>query len=155
MLSCQSLEHRRAILKWPVRFSTGNGPMEGVTLTVSSKGVFICCLHPLRIYDVCEIVLDVPNTKAPVRAVGQVVCSNLHGPDDHVSPRGMGVRFTRISGKDREAISLCVLATLKLKDVKPDTGTIEISLNPSDASASPHQKEHSIQGGPPPSKRSA
>ena len=39
MLSCQSLEHRRAILKWPVRFSTGNGPMEGVTLTVSSKGV--------------------------------------------------------------------------------------------------------------------
>jgi len=136
MLSCQSLEHRRAILKWPVRFSTGNGPMEGVTLTVSSKGVFICCLHPLRIYDVCEIVLDVPNTKAPVRAVGQVVWSNIHGPDDHVSPRGMGVRFTRISGKDREAISLCVLATLKLKDVKPDKGTIEISLNPSEASAS-------------------
>ena len=129
--------------------------MEGVTLTVSSKGVFICCLHPLRIYDACEIVLDVPTTKAPVRAVGQVVWSNIHGPDDHVSPRGMGVRFTRISGKDREAISLCVLATLKLKDVKPDTGTIEISLNPSDASASPHQKEHSIQGGPPPSKRSA
>jgi hypothetical protein len=48
----------------------------------------------------------------------------------------MGVRFTRISGKDREAISLCVLATLKLKDVKPDKGTIEISLNPNEASAS-------------------
>jgi hypothetical protein len=68
----------------------------------------------------------------------------------------MGVRFTRISGKDREAISRYVLATLKLKDVKPDTGTIEISLNPSDTSAAPPQKEQpSVQGGPSPSKRSA
>jgi PilZ domain len=73
MIPCQSLEHRRAKIKWPVRFTTGDGPVEGVTLTVSSKGLYICCPHPLRIYDACEIVLDIPNTEAPVRAVAQVV----------------------------------------------------------------------------------
>jgi Tfp pilus assembly protein PilZ len=112
--------------------------MEGVTLTVSSQGVFICCLHPFRVYDVCEIVLDVPNTEAPVHAVGQVVWSNAHGPDDNVSPRGMGVRFTRISGKDREAISRYVLTSLKLKDVQPDKGTIEVSLDSMGATAPLH-----------------
>jgi Tfp pilus assembly protein PilZ len=138
MIPSQSLEHRRANLKWPVRFSAGNGPIEGVTLTVSSKGLFICCLHPLRIHEVCELVLDVPDTKAPVHAVGQVVWSNVYGPDDNVSPRGMGVRFTRISGKDREAISRYVLTSLKLKDVQPDKSTIEISLNSPAASTSVH-----------------
>jgi len=136
MIPCQSLQHRRANIKWPVMVTTTNGPVEGVTLTVSSQGVFICCLHPLRVYDVCEIVLDVPNAKAPVHAVVQVVWSNTHGPDDNVSPRGMGVRFTRISGKDREAISRYVLTSLSLKDVQPDKGTIEVSPDPTGASTS-------------------
>ncbi len=138
MLPYQSVEHRRAKIKWPVRFTTGDGSREGVTLTVSSRGVFICCLHPLRVYDVCEIVLDVPNTEASVHATVQVVWSNAHGPDDNVSPRGMGVRFTRISGKDREAISRHVLTSLKFKDVEPDKGTIEVSLDSTGASASVH-----------------
>lgn len=136
MIPCQSLQHRRANIKWPVMVTTKNGPVEGVTLTVSSQGVFICCLHPLRVYDVCEIVLDVPHAKAPVHAVVQVVWSNTHGPDDNVSPRGMGVRFTRISGKDREAISRYVLTSLSLKDVQPDKGTIEVSPDPTGASTS-------------------
>jgi uncharacterized protein (TIGR02266 family) len=138
MIPSQSLQHKRANIKWPVRVTTNNGPMEGVTLTVSSQGVFICCIHPFRVYDVCEMVLDVPNTKAPVHAVGQVVWSNAHGPDDNVSPRGMGVRFTRISGKDREAISRFVLTSLNLKDVQPDKGTIEVSPSSTEANASVH-----------------
>jgi uncharacterized protein (TIGR02266 family) len=138
MIPCQSLQHRRANIKWPVRVVTNNRTMEGVTLTVSSQGVFICCLHPLRVYDVCEIALDVPNAKDPVHAVVQVVWSNAHGPDDNVSPRGMGVRFTRISGKDREAISRYVLTSLNLKDVQPDKGTIEVSLDSTGVSTSVH-----------------
>jgi c-di-GMP-binding flagellar brake protein YcgR len=50
----------------------------------------------------------------------------------------MGVRFTRISGKDREAISRYVLTSLKLKDVEPDKGTIEVSLDSTGVSASVH-----------------
>jgi Tfp pilus assembly protein PilZ len=101
--------------------------MEGVTLTVSSQGLFVACVHPLQIYDVCEIILQVPNVTGPVKAAAQVVWANVHGPDDDASPRGMGVRFTRISGKDREAISRYVLNYLKLEDVKPDKGTIDVS----------------------------
>jgi uncharacterized protein (TIGR02266 family) len=138
MIPCQSVQHRRANIKWPVRVTTEDGFMEGVTLTISSEGAFICCLHPLRVYDVCEMVLDVPNVTAPVHAVGRVVWSNIYGPDDNASPRGMGVRFTRISGKDREAISRFVLTSLKLKDVQPDKGTIEVSLDSTGASTSLH-----------------
>jgi Tfp pilus assembly protein PilZ len=138
MIPCQSRQHKRANIKWLVKVTTDNGPMEGVTLTVSSQGVFICCLHPFRIFDVCEMVLDIPNTSAPVHAIGQVVWSNTYGPDDNVSPRDMGVRFTSISGKDREAISRYVLTSLDLKDVQPDKGTIEVSLNSTVVSASVH-----------------
>jgi len=138
MIPCQSLQYRRANIKWPVRVTTENGPMEGGTLTLSSEGVFICCLHPLPVYDVCEMVLDVPNVKAPVHAIGRVVWSNTYGPDDNASPRGMGVRFTRISGKDREAISRFILTFLNLKDVQPDKGTIEVSPDPTGASRSVH-----------------
>lgn len=129
MIPSQSLQHRRAKVQWPIRVTTQNGTMEGVTLTVSSQGVFVACVHPLQIYDVCEIILQVPNLTTPVKAAAQVVWANVHGPDDDASPRGMGVRFTRISGKDREAISRYVLNHLKLQDVKPDNGTIEVSAN--------------------------
>jgi len=67
--------------------------MEGVTATVSSRGVYICCPHPLRVHDVCEIVPGVPTTKTPVNAIAQLVWSNAHGPEDRFSPRGMGVRY--------------------------------------------------------------
>ena len=138
MLPCQSLEHRRANIKWTVRVTTEDGFMEGVTLTISSEGAFISCLHPFRVYDECEMVIDVPNAKAPVHAVGRVVWSNIYGPDDNISPRGMGVRFTRISGKDREAISSFVLNFLNLKDVQPAKSTIEVSPDPTGASTSLH-----------------
>jgi uncharacterized protein (TIGR02266 family) len=129
MIPSQSLQHRRAKLQWPIQVRTANASMEGVTLTVSSQGLFVACVHPLQIYDVCEIILQVPNVTAPVKAAAQVVWANVHGPDDDASPRGMGVRFTRISGKDREAISRYVLSYFNLKDVKPDNGTIEVSGN--------------------------
>ena len=31
-----------------------------------------------------------------------MVWSNIHGPDDEISPRGMGVRFLKISSRDRK-----------------------------------------------------
>lgn len=127
MIPSQSLQHRRAKIQWPIRVTAKNETMEGVTLTVSSQGVFVSCVHPLQVYDVCEIILKVPNVTPPVKAAAQVVWANVHGPDDDASPRGMGVRFTRISGKDREAISRYVLNHLRLEDVKPDKGTIEVS----------------------------
>jgi uncharacterized protein (TIGR02266 family) len=129
MIPSQSLQHRRAKIQWPIRVTAKNATMEGVTLTVSSQGLFVACVHPLQLHDVCEIILQVPNVTAPVKAAAQVVWANVYGPDDDVSPRGMGVRFTRISGKDREAISRYVLNHFNLKDVKPENGTIEVSGN--------------------------
>jgi len=32
------------------------------------------------------------------------VWSNIYGPDDNITPRGMGVRFVKISHEDRKLI---------------------------------------------------
>ena len=47
----------------------------------------------------------------------EVVFSNIYGPDDDISPRGMGVRFINMSSKDRQIIAKEVLKQLKLKQV--------------------------------------
>jgi hypothetical protein len=47
----------------------------------------------------------------------EVVFSNIYGPDDDITPRGMGVRFINMSSKDRQFIAKEVLKQLKLKEV--------------------------------------
>jgi hypothetical protein len=48
---------------------------------------------------------------------GEVVFSNIFGPDDHISPRGMIVRFLEISGDDRKIIAKEAFEHLKSKEV--------------------------------------
>ena len=47
-----------------------------------------------------------------MKASVEVVFSNKYGPDDDISPRGMGVRFLNISGGERKVIAEEVLKCL-------------------------------------------
>jgi hypothetical protein len=47
--------------------------------------------------------INSPEKSLNVKA--EVVWSNRYGPDDEVNPRGMGVRFVKISSRDRKFIS--------------------------------------------------
>jgi Tfp pilus assembly protein PilZ len=76
-----------------------------VTLTVSPSGVFVSCAKPLKLNDTCEVRITINNGKDPLHAIGEVVWSNIHGQDDYYTPRGMGIKFTRIADKDRDFIS--------------------------------------------------
>jgi len=51
------------------------------------------------------MAINIPNSKHPIRAKAEVVWSNRWGPDDEISPRGMGVRFVRISSEARKFIA--------------------------------------------------
>ncbi|MES0350904.1 MAG: PilZ domain-containing protein [Desulfobacteria bacterium] len=93
----------RPELKWSVSAQVGGGIMHGETRDISLQGAFIRCRNPLNLNEVFDMVVDVPEKSLNVRA--EVVWSNIHGPDDKITPRGMGVRFVKISKEDRRIIA--------------------------------------------------
>jgi uncharacterized protein (TIGR02266 family) len=96
----------RAKIKWPVIVQKSTGVIEGVTLNISSTGVFIGCRRPLRLNEVFDMVITAP--EQDIGAKAEVVWSNKYGPDDQITPRGMGVRFLNISEEDQRFIARAV-----------------------------------------------
>jgi hypothetical protein len=104
----------RAKLKWQVVIKNGKSSMNGVTHDLSPNGTYIRCAKPLRLHEVFDIVIEVPNSDHPINANVEVVWSNIYGLDDNINPRGMGVRFITISGEDRKVIAKAVMQQLNL-----------------------------------------
>jgi len=95
----------RAKLKWPVAIQTEEGSTEGVTRNITPDGCFITCRRPLRLNVVFDLAIKIPKSKSSIKATAEVVWSNIYGPDDEISPRGMGVR-SLISQVRRESLLL-------------------------------------------------
>ena len=112
-------DHRgpRVKVKWPVTVTSEKGSTEGVTLDLGTDGAFVSCAKPLRLNEVFDMVITAPDQAIEVKA--EVIWSNIYGPDDNITPRGMGVRFLKISGKDRRAIAKAALRHLKSGEVDP------------------------------------
>ena len=109
----------KAKFKWSVAIKTEDRSMEGVTFNVSPNGAFIRCANPLRLNEVCNLAIQVPDKDVPVEVKAEVVWSNIYGPDDGISPRGMGVRFLEISSADRKALAKEMLQSLQTEQVDP------------------------------------
>jgi uncharacterized protein (TIGR02266 family) len=106
-------QYLRANMKWPVMIETTERTIEGVTLNMSTNGAFIRCANPLRLNEVVDISISIPNSDRSLKANVEVVWSNIYGPDDETTPRGMGVRFLNISSEDRQIIAKEVLQHLQ------------------------------------------
>lgn len=113
-------DYPRAKIKWPVKVKTDKGTMDGVTSDVTPNGVFIHCQKPLRLNVVFEMAIDIPNSEHSITAKAEVVWSNRWGPDDEISPRGMGVRFVKISSEARKFIARAAMSNLKSNEVAPE-----------------------------------
>jgi len=96
----KSDQYRRVEAKYPVIFLTAEGPIQGETQCITTNTAFVCCSEPLRIYDRATFSIEISQRES-LHAEGEVVWSNIHGPDDEVTPRGMIVRFTRLSAQNR------------------------------------------------------
>ena len=107
----------RVKVKWPVTVNTKKGSMEGVTLDLGTDGAFVSCAKPLRLNEVFDMVITAPDQTIEVMA--EVIWSNIYGPDDDITPRGMGVRFLKISGKDRRAIAKAAMEHLRSAEMDP------------------------------------
>ena len=108
----------RANVKWPVSIITDDSSRDGVTLNLSPSGAYIRCGSPLRLNEVFDMTIDVPNSDWFIEATAEVVFSNIYGPDDKISPRGMGVRFLTIASKDRQIIAKEILQHLQADKVE-------------------------------------
>jgi Tfp pilus assembly protein PilZ len=93
--------HPRAKAKWSVTFETAQGVINTETLDISLEGAFVRCLDPLKPAEPFKMVINIPNSDRRLAVDSEVVWVNVHGPDHSVTPRGMGVQFTQLSGSDR------------------------------------------------------
>ncbi|UCG11518.1 MAG: PilZ domain-containing protein [Deltaproteobacteria bacterium] len=105
--------HPRAEVEWPVTVRSSEGIMFGEVTNVSLGGAFIRCEKPLRVNQMLEMALYVDSLGQSIKATAEVVWSNIYGPDDDITPRGMGVRFTKISPRDRRLILTIVSKDLE------------------------------------------
>ena len=119
-MSQERRDYPRAKIKWPVKVKTDKGTMDGVTSDVTPSGVFIHCQKPLRLNVVFEMAINIPNSEHSITAKAEVVWSNRWGPDDEISPRGMGVRFVKISSEARKFIARAAMNHLKSNEVAPE-----------------------------------
>ncbi len=110
----------RAEIKWPTVIKTDQDTMDGVTSNVTPNGVFIRCQKPLKLNEIFELTIDIPNSDQTLTARAEVTWSNRWGPDDEISPRGMGVRFVKISSEARKFIARAALNYLKSEEVAPE-----------------------------------
>ena len=108
----------RAKLKWPVAIQTEEGSTEGVTRNITPDGCFITCRRPLRLNVVFDLAIKIPKSKSSIKATAEVVWSSIYGPDDGISPPGMGVRFINISSEARKFIAQASLEHFKSLNVE-------------------------------------
>ena len=116
----------RAKIKWAVSMYTDDRSADGVTLNLSPNGAYIGCANPLRLNEVFEVTIDVPDSDSCIQATVEVVFSNIYGPDDAISPRGMGVRFVKISSQSRRIIAKEILQHLRSDNAKIDSSKLQL-----------------------------
>lgn len=101
-------KQRRARVKWPVTITTDERSIEGVTLDLNPDDVFISCPKPLKLNETFDVTITNSDSSRSVSAKAEVVWSNIYGPDDEITPRGMRARFLNVSGEDRRFIAKVV-----------------------------------------------
>jgi hypothetical protein len=102
-MSERSRKIASAKTSWPVTLEHPQGEMDGLITLVNPSGVLILCSRPLKLNEVCWMTINAPSRS--FEAKGLVVWSNIYGRDDEISPRGMRVRFIKISSQDRMFIA--------------------------------------------------
>ncbi len=118
-MSGERRAYPRGKYKWPAVLKTEKNTISGVTLNIGPDGAFISCQKPSKLNEVGEVTISIPDSNHSIKAKVEVVWSNIYGPDDAITPRGMGVRFIKISSEDRKFIATAVLGQLKSLKVEP------------------------------------
>ena len=118
-------KYPKAGVKWYVSACSADRHVDGVTKEISPRQAYIRCEKPFRLKEIVNVTIDAPERYLEFKA--EVVWSNIYGYDDDITPRGMGVRFLKISEEDQKYISDLIeehlVASEYLNGVTTDVGT--------------------------------
>ncbi len=76
-----------------VAFEVDDNTFTGTSLHFNERGMFVMCKKPSPLNAKGKITLRFPGLKNPIEVNGEVVWTNLYGPGDSLSPKGMAIRF--------------------------------------------------------------
>jgi hypothetical protein len=127
MIEQEKRLYPRGELTWPISAHVGGSVIEGVTKNIGVSGAYVCCARPLRLNEVFDMVINTPDKPLNIKA--EVVWSNIHGPDDEINPRGMGVRFIEISDEDRRLITHEVTDHNLVREASEYLDTLELETS--------------------------
>ena len=98
-------KYPRAKVVWPVIMENNRNIISGETQDISVCGAYIRCRKPLKPVEV-SMYVSVSLLSPRIRAMAEVVRSDVLGSANGVEYYGIGVRFVAISDEGRELISL-------------------------------------------------
>ena len=98
-------KHQRAKVVWPVIMENNRNIISGETQDISAGGAYIRCRKPLKPVEV-SMYVSVSFLSPRIRAMAEVVRSDVLGSANGVDYYGIAVRFVAISNEARELISL-------------------------------------------------
>ena len=98
-------KHLRAKVVWPVIMENNRNIISGETQDISAGGAYIRCRKPLKPVEV-SMYVSVSLLSPRIRAMAEVVRSEVIGSANGVDYYGIGVRFVAISDEGLELISL-------------------------------------------------
>jgi len=118
-------KYPKAGVKWYVSAHSADRHVDGVTKEISPRQAYIRCKKPFRLKEIVDVTIDAPERYLEFKA--EVVWSNIYGYDDDITPRGMGIRFLKISEEDQkyiiDLIEENIVASEYLSGMTTDVGT--------------------------------
>jgi hypothetical protein len=73
--------------------------IQGTSSHFSDAGILIQCSQPAPLNSRIKLTLNFPFLKNPIETQGEVVWSNMYGPEEPLLPRGIGVKFVGLDAE--------------------------------------------------------
>lgn len=86
-----------------VIFYMGDQAGQGTSMHFNERGILVQCDKPAPLNKKLRLILKFPLMKNDIELQGEVVWTNIHGANDPLCPRGMGVKFLNLE-RDMERL---------------------------------------------------
>jgi c-di-GMP-binding flagellar brake protein YcgR len=88
--------------------------MDGEMVNVSLEGALLLCEQPLVLEERFGLKIRIPD-RSPIEMIGEVVRSNISGPEEKESECKVGIRFVDISEEKERQLYRAVREELKMQ----------------------------------------
>ena len=79
-----------------VTFEVGEKVFKGTSMHFSERGMLVLCRNPAPLYAKGKLTLRFPGFRNTIELNGEVVWTNIYGPGDSLSPKGMGIKYVNV-----------------------------------------------------------